>query len=868
MIDQPDSAADRILTDRGKAPVAPSIVQAEDMYRPTLVLGLGGTGTLVLKRLKRLIEEKFGDEHTELFQLLALDTELETLDYYQRLEVSEFMNLAETTILGDDIVRAMIDPDREHIYKGLRAWWPTRADGREPFLPGDITSGAKATRCVGRMALWYRSMEIYRVIERKFDNALQIRGLRRTETPATGNAAKVFIVCSLAGGTGSGMFLDIAYMVRQILDKIGMTSFITGLLVADATLFAKIINEEGLLRRMQANIYAALCELDWFMGGYEGAKQKIIRSPFLYDMRFLSQLRIRSSAKPFDVCYLVTAMNEHGRRLRRLEDLTEMMAQEIFLEIATPLGRTGRSALDNVERLSHFSEYGPRPLAYSSFAVSSLNLNPDLVSDQCTLNLARQTLKWLINPNTDKPLSLPRQVTEQLHELPLDTDGAAEVLIQYMDDNPNSRLPKLEFPSGIEGGQFASRAKSLRNDLEYMLEDYIRPAYRDAENILAERYQRNLDRIVLGLLSSGQASLLQIAKLTEEWLARVEAAREEMAAERSAAHQEIDGATQNADDALTRLEEAIVSPEHRLLLVTTHKQRRITGAAQDFLGALEGWGGSLLDGYRWQTLASVFEQVSLNLRQYRDNLCRLRDRLEITHRRVLERQQATKVNIEQGSNQYQLEFEVLGTSDVEVLATYFEHQIEPESVAKAVLDELELLRTGSGQDRLLGAKIIEYLDSCVRAEIRAKGLFEILNLIHEDSEAGIERQLKKLIEYAAPFWHLSLTNCPESTEWSVISLVGYAGASSANSGSYFEEVLRRVMDRYTTVDIAEPNRVIFLNTKHGVPSFALSATQGMMRSAYYYYKRGWLDNQPGFRPVHISQEWMDQHDLDPAPEPD
>jgi hypothetical protein len=77
--------------------------------------------------------------------------------------------------------------------------------------------------------------------------------------------------------------------------------------------------------------------------------------------------------------------------------------------------------------------------------------------------------------------------------------------------------------------------------------------------------------------------------------------------------------------------------------------------------------------------------------------------------------------------------------------------------------------------------------------------------------------------------------------------------------------MQKVIDRCTTVDIAEPNRIVFLNTKHGVPAFALAATTELMRRAYYEYKNGWLNNQPGIRPVHVSQEWMGLNDFNPMP---
>jgi hypothetical protein len=276
----------------------------------------------------------------------------------------------------------------------------------------------------------------------------------------------------------------------------------------------------------------------------------------------------------------------------------------------------------------------------------------------------------------------------------------------------------------------------------------------------------------------------------------------------------------------------------------------------------------VLGGYQWQTLVDVFERAGKRLRRYRDDLGRLQEHLMRTHDRAVERRQALRARFEEGSKQYQLEFEVLDANDVDALAADVWDRTLADSVAQAVLDEIALMGTDSKRNGLWGSRIIECIDDAVHASLSNRGLFDVLRLIHGNDDRGVERQLKRLFAYAAPFWHLTLTNCPDATEWSTISLVGYAGASSTTSGGYFEKALEKVTDRCTRVEIYQPDRIIVLNTKHGVPALALSGTNGMMRDAYYLYRTGWLEGRPGFRPVHLSQEWMELHDFNPAPEPD
>jgi hypothetical protein len=345
-------------------------------------------------------------------------------------------------------------------------------------------------------------------------------------------------------------------------------------------------------------------------------------------------------------------------------------------------------------------------------------------------------------------------------------------------------------------------------------------------------------------------------------------AREETEAEAKAARETADGeASKQIDSALEQLHKELAIPERRLLF-STHKPERVAGAVEVFLKSLGHWADCVSDASKWQILADTFKQMDERLRGYRDNARRLKEHFERTRERVVERQHAIRARLEDGSNRYQLEFEALDAADVDRLASGLWIQTLAESVAQAVVEEIALLGLDSKIITLWGSRIIERIDDAVRKSLGARGLFEILRYIHGNDDKGIERQLKKLFEYAAPFWHLTLTNCPEAMEWSAISLVGYEGASRATGGGYFEKVLQKVVDLCTPVEIYQPNRVIVLNTKHGVPVLALSVTNGMMRDAYYLYRTGWLEGRPGFRPVHLSQAWMEQlPDFNPATPP-
>ena len=126
-----------------------------------------------------------------------------------------------TSVHGVDALRKNL---KEHPH--LRTWLDPRV------LTGDIDQGAGAVRARGRLAYFWNYTQIARRLE---EQMLQITKDSSKETAIrnglqVGEGITVYVVGSLLGGTGSGMFLDLAYTVRnkfknqRMLETVGMFS--------------------------------------------------------------------------------------------------------------------------------------------------------------------------------------------------------------------------------------------------------------------------------------------------------------------------------------------------------------------------------------------------------------------------------------------------------------------------------------------------------------------------------------------------------------------------------------------------------------------------------------------------------------------
>jgi hypothetical protein len=240
------------------------------MATPALIVGLGGTGVKVLTLVKQDLLATHGGRVPEEVQLLAFDTEVES-------DVQAGVAAASTALGAAGVVKLEKEKG-EYIWIGgnVRDYVRDVARGKYPHvsswlqaayyldtLPDALfylEAGAGMLRQFGRLAIFYDVLKgaglskIYRMIR---------QALERVQRAKKGEAIQVILVSSVAGGTGAGMFVDIAYLIRQIA-RLELRASVTlrGFLVMPEA-FSTI--PTGITRDMRARAYAAMRENKRFM---------------------------------------------------------------------------------------------------------------------------------------------------------------------------------------------------------------------------------------------------------------------------------------------------------------------------------------------------------------------------------------------------------------------------------------------------------------------------------------------------------------------------------------------------------------------------------------------------------------------------
>lgn len=230
---------------------------------PALIIGLGGSGRTILTQVKKNLLDAGKGKWLDQVQLLLLDSKASQRDE-QTIFAGSKLDPAEIVTLGKPLKDRLNDPNltRDAAYRG---WAPVilRTMSDEITNTGESTHGQRG---LGRLDLIEdvrqgQESTILRALRDKFTTA---RNHARTlNNPAVHpDRLRVILVGSLAGGLGSGIVFDIAYIARLIAQEMNIpeASVLGHLILSDA--FANLLEGNG--SSAELNTAAAMRELERF----------------------------------------------------------------------------------------------------------------------------------------------------------------------------------------------------------------------------------------------------------------------------------------------------------------------------------------------------------------------------------------------------------------------------------------------------------------------------------------------------------------------------------------------------------------------------------------------------------------------------
>ena len=790
---------------------------------PTLLIGVGGTGTEVVCKVKRRIRSHLSERDRSV-QFLVIDTDSRSSE---RLAADEFVGAS-----GFDGDRLIAELPHDH---PIRDWWPER-NGQQYRIGRPIKGGARQVRAVGRLAFFKEAGVIRNLMASKIATStdLEIRGRQASHHD---RGANIYVIGSLAGGTGSGMYLDAAYLARKVAEEAGLDPVVTGMLVFPRAFLAKLQGLLDQITRTQANTYAALKELEFFTAEEE------------WYCDYNSVLSVEQMRRPFDVCYLLDTLNERSVQVTGIERLTDVIAEQVFLEVAATFGGEAESARANMvhDESTHSQTSDGRPTAFNSFGVSSLATPASEMADyaacQCVTALLRQ-------PEAESTSGASERAARDFidrHQLVTSKDRC---------DLPDHLEKGVERPEAPTVNSFHERMS--RKQLLSSAEDWTRTTTGELQRF-REEVQRAGKRTFREAVAELKKASLNYFNRTEEgvrfdhWLRSVERLLDRSRGHARQFQQQLNTEANNHESACKSKFNQLQEARSRF-----RAKQNLQALVPGFVSEFEQHLDRRCKAIRYEESAKVYDKL---LGEVRERLRKLRGSVGTfdllvkdfeDHARSLLAACDQLVYNEGG---YLLSASSLNREQFERLASELieEHQDGLESEVHERCGPRSSWSRGDGHlgERLL-AVACEYFGARVQRDL----LKQMYQDLHMTAEEVLEK-LHEVISRCSPFWNYREERIHDLGQRPMIALAGVVDKNRKDWTDLQQRMtFPQVMKSPTFVTTGNPSAIIFTCMRNGLPLKALGALEEFER-AY---------RQTDSRPLHIHRGWHQFPDLLPGRE--
>ncbi|MCC6446678.1 MAG: tubulin-like doman-containing protein, partial [Armatimonadetes bacterium] len=373
-------------------------VQQVNLQR-SLVIGLGGCGAEVIKRLRRLLTARFGRfEDIPIVSFLYIDTDPNWLRQMAS-EIEDDIRLPDSERLDAQF------PDAAGLYRNIR-------EGHNPNYSWfsleklqhhtSVIDGAGTIRQLGRLCFWHHAADIHQKMESLLSGLNDDRNAQFMQDQygvAVDPGLNIHIIAGLAGGTGSGMFLDMAYTARRVLQSLGLAGAhqLLGYLILPGA-FRDLAGANAI-----PNGYAALKEMNYYQYMYDPDNPLAPifgRSVWGADYTRIERHRAHFEGQPpFNFCYLLDSRNSQVQ-LRR-EDIYAMIARSLFHEFTLSFATFKRSLRANIRNRIVSNDGRDCPRGFMSFGQSAVFLPHDEIEQVLGHQLALRAVQQWIDKATE-----------------------------------------------------------------------------------------------------------------------------------------------------------------------------------------------------------------------------------------------------------------------------------------------------------------------------------------------------------------------------------------------------------------------------------------------------------------------------------
>ncbi len=373
-----------------KMGIAPPERAGDGCLVPVYIVGVGRIGLQVMRRLRGYISERCGRTTFPHWKWLFIDTDAETL----QAATSESSGGKSQSFEIHEAYHAKLQRPAHYLKRdGMpppETWMSNEMLYRIPREPA-----TEGIRSLGRLALLDHYQTLLQRLRTDLETFLSedvlLEADRQTKLGIRSNRPRVFLASSLCGGTGSGMLIDLAYILRHEMRQMGFTKpQVTGLFLVPP------VDRTSPKNLAVANTCTTLAELYHFSQPATRYETKLdSRQPSLVDPE-----------RPFERCVLLSI--PRVPLTNKSIPAAERAAGLVFQETLTPLGRSTDAA-----RIAHFGKKQSIGMSVQSFGYYRITWPRQRMLETISERFASRTIQsWCAR----EPGSIRAAVTDWFEE--------------------------------------------------------------------------------------------------------------------------------------------------------------------------------------------------------------------------------------------------------------------------------------------------------------------------------------------------------------------------------------------------------------------------------------------------------------------
>lgn len=388
----------------------------------TLYVGLGGTGMNALLHTKKMFIETYG-EVPPMIGFVGLDTDhaayaksLKTKYGEVKLEPREQISLIE------------VNPKPIFLRNRDRLSWIT--DSSSEALT-KLTDGAGMVRTNGRFAFAMKYKSVEAKIKQTLNEICSAEIARNSKYQLLDTSVDINLVFSIAGGTGSGTFIDTAYLIKNIKRQLSLRGKTIGYAVLPDIFDAQLKYDKFLLK---PNAYGALMDLDFLMHLPVGET---------IPLDYPGVDGLTGEDAPFNAVFFISNRNDNGDSYDNIDQIAEMVSLALITG-AGELSDKAASIADNAERnmISTTYNIGDKKAWASGVGMSEIVFRASDLSEIYGLKTCRRIIERLRNAGNN-PEAIAANWIDNPEVKVRENNGRDDIIDWILPKEPDFILPDI-----------------------------------------------------------------------------------------------------------------------------------------------------------------------------------------------------------------------------------------------------------------------------------------------------------------------------------------------------------------------------------------------------------------------------------------